>query len=178
MRVASRVCLAVLSLVLLVCGSAGAADDRAKPAGWRASELRSVLGQETRSNDRWRIAESSRDQDSLARLGTTASPLRIVDIDGRVIGEVYRIEEAGEYRGLAILSNRSVAGLRSGFSTAQWPIERLAQSLKALDADDPLKEPEYRLVIDEDRLLLWVNLGKIEKELEFMPLDLRERRRR
>jgi len=122
----------------------------------------------------WRIAESTPAQSRIDRLGTIGWPLEVVNAAGRVAGEVYRIEESGKYQGFVLLRSQSALDIRSEFFAQKWPLDQLSDALKAIDADDPLKEPRMHLAIDEDRLVLRVNLGKVEREFEFTRFDPEE----
>ncbi|MFB3904968.1 MAG: hypothetical protein ACE15E_16070 [Acidobacteriota bacterium] len=163
-----------IPVCLLVCCSLSWAEERRPPASLRSVELQNVLSRVPGARNGWRIAEAAGEQNLLARLGTAGFPLRLLNANGRVSGEVYRIEESGKYQGLVLLRSRSAAEIRSAFFARKWPLEQLSKALKAMDADDPLKEPDVHLAIDEDRLVLRVNLGKVEREFEFMRLDPKE----
>jgi hypothetical protein len=68
-------------------------------------------------------------------------------------------------------------GLSSGFSEAQWPLDRVSHEVTLKDLNNPLFEPKFYLVLDEDRLLLRVNLGKKELELNGVVVNVGEIRR-
>jgi len=122
----------------------------------------------------WRIAASTPAQNRIDRLGAIGWPLELVNLAGRVTGEVYRVEEAGKYQGFVLLRNQSASDIRSEFFARRWPLDQLSKALQAIDADDPLKEPRMHLAVDEDRLMLRVNLGKVEREFEFTRFDPEE----
>jgi len=68
-------------------------------------------------------------------------------------------------------------GLSSGFSEMEWPLNRVSREFTLNDLDNALFEPKYYLILDEDRLLLRVNLGKKELELNDIYLNAGEIRR-
>jgi hypothetical protein len=68
-------------------------------------------------------------------------------------------------------------GLPSGFSESEWPLDRVSREFTLNDLNNALFEPTFYLILDEDRLLLRVNLGKKELELNDVYLNADEIRR-
>ena len=131
-----------------------------------------------RGNDgSWRIPDSVGDKSSLAsRQGLKNRPLSVHDVSGERLGEVYQIRSSEKYVGLLLVANqrgRSL-GLSSGFSEVQWPLDRVSHEMSLKDLNNSLFEPSFYLILDEDRLLLRVNLGKKELDLNDVYLNADE----
>ena len=134
-----------------------------------------------RGNDgSWRIPDSVNTRASAAdRQGLQNAPLMIHGVSGTPLGEVFQIRSADKYVGLLVVVNQQgrAKGLSSGFSEVEWPLDRVSREFTLNDLDNALFEPKYYLILDEDRLLLRVNLGKKELELNDIYLNAGEIRR-
>lgn len=134
-----------------------------------------------RGNDgSWRIPDSVNAGAAAAdRQGLRGDPLTIHDVSGDRIGEVFQIRSAKDYVGLLVVANERgrAKGLSSGFAEVEWPLDRVSHEVSLNDLNNPLFEPKFYLVLDEDRLLLRVNLGKKELELDDVYLNASEIRR-
>jgi hypothetical protein len=75
---------------------------------------------------------------------------------------------------LVVNQHGRAEGLSSGFSEVDWPLDRVAREVTLNDLDNTLFEPRFYLVLDEDRLLLRVNLGKKELEMNHIYLNADE----
>ncbi|MGW8181788.1 MAG: hypothetical protein ACWGQW_23915 [bacterium] len=134
-----------------------------------------------RGNDgSWRIPESVGNRASAAdRQGLQNDPLTIYGVSGTPLGEIFQIRSADRYVGLLMVVNQKGRenGLSSGFSEVEWPLDRVSREFTLNDLDNALFEPKYYLMLDEDRLLLRVNLGKKELELNEVYLNAGDIRR-
>jgi hypothetical protein len=131
-----------------------------------------------RGNDgSWRIPDSVGGSATTSeRQGLRSAPLSIHDVSGERLGEVYQLRSASDYVGLLLVANQrgKARGLSSGFSEAEWPLDRVSREVTLNDLDNTLFEPKYYLILDENRLLLRVNLGKKELELDGISLNADE----
>jgi hypothetical protein len=131
-----------------------------------------------RGNDgSWRIPDSvSGPTASADRQGLKDSPLTIHDVSGVRLGEVYQLRSSDKYVGLLLVVNKvgKARGMASGFSDVEWPLDRVSREVTLNDLNNSLFEPRFYLILDEDRLLLRVNLGKKELELNEIYLDAGE----
>jgi len=131
-----------------------------------------------RGNDgSWRIPDSAGGSARTSeRQGLRSAPLTIHDVSGERLGEVYQLRSSLDYVGLLLVANErgKAAGLSSGFSEAEWPLDRVSREVTLNDLDNTLFEPRYYLILDENRLLLRVNLGKKELELDGIYLNAEE----
>ena len=123
----------------------------------------------------WKIRETlPGDTPAWRSVGSTDRPLRIVDRTGKGIGEIYQVEQEGQPRGslvvLGALSDSPWVHLVRG----EWIIDRAAEKLKKQDIENPLVEPSLFVVVDEDQLVLWADLGKREIRIDAVPFDLHE----
>jgi hypothetical protein len=134
-----------------------------------------------RGNDgSWRIPDSVGERSTTAeRQGLQNDPLTIHDVAGTRLGEVYQIRSSEGYVGLLLVVNEQgrAKGLSSGFSEVEWPLDRVSREVTLNDLNNSLYEPKFYLILDEDRLLLRVNLGKKELELNDVYLLAGEIRR-
>ena len=134
-----------------------------------------------RGNDgSWHVPEGiDRGQSSRDRAGFRDDPLLIFDVAGRRLGEVFQVYSAEEYKGLLVVTNDRgrASGIPAGFSDEAWPLDQVARDLTLRDVDSNLLEPRFYLVLDEDRLLLKVNMGKQEVGLDDVHLSVGEIRR-
>jgi hypothetical protein len=134
-----------------------------------------------RGNDgSWRIPDGVNSRTAAAdRQGLRGDPLTIHEVSGEILGEVFQIRSAQDYVGLLLVANEkgTAKGLSSGFSDVEWPVARVSREFTLNDLNNPLFEPKFYLILDEDRLLLRVNLGKKELELDGLYLDVDEIRR-
>ena len=134
--------------------------------------------QRLRGNDgSWRIPESVNGVKTTAdRQGLRSTPLTIHDVSGARLGEVYQLRSSADYVGLLLIANEKgrARGLSSGFSEVEWPLDRVSHAVTLNDLNNTLFEPRFYLILDEDRLLLRVNLGKKELELDDVYLNAGE----
>ena len=128
----------------------------------------------------WRVPDSAGERATVAdRQGLQDNPLSIFSVSGARLGDVFQLRSAERYVGLLVVTNEKgqAEGLSSGFSEAQWPLDRVSREFALKDLNNALFEPQFYLLLDEDRLLLRVNLGKKELELDEVYLSAGEIRR-
>jgi hypothetical protein len=79
------------------------------------------------------------------------------------------VKSAGRYRGFMLVGKDFTR-----FYGKAWPIDRASKDIRRYDLDDPLKEVDQFLMVDEDRLILRVNRGVREIDISVMQFDLEE----
>jgi len=168
--------LLLFALILNVTRLAGAESRLGASAGDLASLDERV--QLLRGNDgSWRIPDPVQKPSTISeRQGLRGDPLTIHDVTGEQLGEVFQIHSYQDYVGLLVVVTQAgrERGLTSGFSDVEWPLNRVSRKLALNDLNNALFEPKFYLVLDEDRLLLRVNLGKRELEFDDVYLDAGE----
>jgi hypothetical protein len=125
----------------------------------------------------FRVAlDSEPGRKSYERFGTASRPLPVYGDTGTFFGQAYKVLHGTECVGLLIetTAEGKAAGVPTGFVAGEWPLDDLAHKYSLLDLDNPLLEPDFQLVLDEDEYVVRVNHGTKELDLRRLKLDSKE----
>ena len=160
---------AVACLLVLSSGTSFASGERERGRDARAFDsetVKDLLASRSSNSGSWRIpADLGSEAGINERLGTLQEPLKIHDSAGTWIGDAYKVHSSGRYVGLLIVkgSGGQEGDVSSEFYKRAWPLDRPSLDFRLSDLENPLLEPQFRLVYEEDRFVLTASGGLREQ---------------